>query len=65
MKNTPMIHTTLSQMTMQKQIRQAKTKVLAGSMVWVFFWVLLVFSLAYPPYSNAQAVVHLVLLLGL
>ena len=56
MKNTPMIHTTLSQMTMQKQTHQAKTKVLAGSMVWVFFWVSLVFSLAYPQYSNAGGV---------
>jgi hypothetical protein len=42
------------QMIMQKNIRQAKTKVLHGSMVWVSLWALLALSLVFPSSSNAQ-----------
>ncbi len=40
---------------MQKSIQATNRKLLLGSMVWVFFWALVVFSLAYPLSSNAQS----------
>ena len=54
MKNIPMIHTILNQTIMQKKKRNQKDSL--GSMVSVFFLVLLVSLLVFPQYSNAGGV---------